>query len=181
MICTLWTPFQAERDWKNSYREILLIPLYILFYSLWSIPIYLYPFIHLSISFYPSFYIYLSIFLYLFIHLSISIYPSIYIYLSIYLYIFIHLSISIYPSIYIYLSIILYIFWCCCYFPLIYGSQPILIYFLVVLNLSFLISYSLISLFNLSINLSSLIKIYFSCHIESLRIESNVSLIKFYL
>ena len=33
MICTLWTPFQAERDWKNSYREILLIPLYI-FYSL---------------------------------------------------------------------------------------------------------------------------------------------------
>ena len=35
MICTLWTPFQAERDWKNSYREILLIPLYI-FYSLWS-------------------------------------------------------------------------------------------------------------------------------------------------
>ena len=34
MICTLWTPFQAERDWKNSYREILLIPLYI-FYSLW--------------------------------------------------------------------------------------------------------------------------------------------------
>jgi len=28
MICTLWTPFQAERDWKNSYREILLIPLY---------------------------------------------------------------------------------------------------------------------------------------------------------
>jgi len=34
MICTLWTPFQAEKDWKNSYREILLIPLYI-FYSLW--------------------------------------------------------------------------------------------------------------------------------------------------
>ena len=34
MICTLWTPFQAERDWQNSYREILLIPLYI-FYSLW--------------------------------------------------------------------------------------------------------------------------------------------------
>ena len=34
MICTLWTPFQAERDWKNSYWEILLIPLYI-FYSLW--------------------------------------------------------------------------------------------------------------------------------------------------
>ena len=34
MICTLWTPFQAERDWKNSYREILLILLYI-FYSLW--------------------------------------------------------------------------------------------------------------------------------------------------
>ena len=34
MTCTLWTPFQAERDWKNSYREILLIPLYI-FYSLW--------------------------------------------------------------------------------------------------------------------------------------------------
>ena len=33
MICTLWTPLQAERDWKNSYREILLIPLYI-FYSL---------------------------------------------------------------------------------------------------------------------------------------------------
>ena len=33
MICTLWTPFQAERDWKNSYREILFIPLYI-FYSL---------------------------------------------------------------------------------------------------------------------------------------------------
>ena len=31
MICTLWTPFQAERDWKSSYREILLIPLYILF------------------------------------------------------------------------------------------------------------------------------------------------------
>jgi len=29
MICTLWTPFQAERDWKHSYREILLIPLYI--------------------------------------------------------------------------------------------------------------------------------------------------------
>jgi len=26
MICTLWTPFQAERDWTNSYREILLIP-----------------------------------------------------------------------------------------------------------------------------------------------------------
>ena len=34
MICTLWTLFQAERDWKNSYREILLIPLYIV-YSLW--------------------------------------------------------------------------------------------------------------------------------------------------
>ena len=34
MICTLWTPFQAERDWKKSYREILLILLYI-FYSLW--------------------------------------------------------------------------------------------------------------------------------------------------
>ena len=34
MICTLWTPFQAKRDWKNSYREIFLIPLYI-FYSLW--------------------------------------------------------------------------------------------------------------------------------------------------
>ena len=33
IICTLWTPFQAERDWKISYREILLIPLYI-FYSL---------------------------------------------------------------------------------------------------------------------------------------------------
>ena len=33
MICTLWPPIQAERDWKNSYREILLIPLYI-FYSL---------------------------------------------------------------------------------------------------------------------------------------------------
>ena len=32
MICTLWTPFQAEREWKSSYREILLIPLYI-FYS----------------------------------------------------------------------------------------------------------------------------------------------------
>ena len=37
MICTLWTPFQAERDWTNSYREILLIPLYI-FYSLWLQP-----------------------------------------------------------------------------------------------------------------------------------------------
>jgi len=37
MICTLWTPFQPERDWKNSYREILLIPLYI-FYSLWMDP-----------------------------------------------------------------------------------------------------------------------------------------------
>ena len=34
MICTLWTPLQAERDYQNSYREILLIPLYI-FYSLW--------------------------------------------------------------------------------------------------------------------------------------------------
>ena len=34
MIRTLWTPFQAERDWKNLYRETLLIPLYI-FYSLW--------------------------------------------------------------------------------------------------------------------------------------------------
>ena len=31
MICTLWTPFQAERDWKNLYREILFIALYILF------------------------------------------------------------------------------------------------------------------------------------------------------
>ena len=27
MICTLWTPFQAERDWKNSNRDILQIPL----------------------------------------------------------------------------------------------------------------------------------------------------------
>ena len=42
MICTLWTPFQAERDWKNSYREILLIPLYI-FYSLCILFIYLSP------------------------------------------------------------------------------------------------------------------------------------------
>ena len=35
VICTLWTPFQAERDWKNSYREILQIPLQYVFYSLW--------------------------------------------------------------------------------------------------------------------------------------------------
>ena len=26
MICTLWTPFQAERDWKKSYREISKFP-----------------------------------------------------------------------------------------------------------------------------------------------------------
>ena len=34
MICTLWTPFQAERDWKSSYREISKFPsniYYILF------------------------------------------------------------------------------------------------------------------------------------------------------
>ena len=32
MICTILTPFQAERDWKNSYRYSLNSPLiYILF------------------------------------------------------------------------------------------------------------------------------------------------------
>ena len=28
MNCTLWTPFQAERDWQNSYRGIVSIPFY---------------------------------------------------------------------------------------------------------------------------------------------------------
>ena len=37
MICTLWTPFQAERDWQNSYRRIVKIPLQYIFYSLCSL------------------------------------------------------------------------------------------------------------------------------------------------
>ena len=36
MICTLWTPFQAERDWKNSYREMVVSYLI----QRWRCPIY---------------------------------------------------------------------------------------------------------------------------------------------
>ena len=40
MICTLWTPFQTERDWKNSYRDSLNSPLIYALFSMYRTTLY---------------------------------------------------------------------------------------------------------------------------------------------